>query len=63
MYVILRPHSNTNPTNAYRVMHSRDWVQLMDRAVGDFRYWHGLTYGEAVLIRDELNAELAEVSN
>lgn len=61
MFVILQPHSNTNPTDNYRVVDAAEWQRYVDLGrlnrdyviAGEHPY-----YAEAEAQRDELNAGL-----
>lgn len=61
MFIILQPHSNTNPTSHYRVVDSVAWQRFVNGAQASgyaIAGEHG-TYEDAEVQRDELNAELA----
>ena len=55
-YVVLQPHSRTNPTDRYRVVNYGEWLQYVNGAIpmlpvaGSFS-----TMAEAVDRRDALN--------
>jgi len=61
MYVILHPHSNTNPSDNYRVVRYFDWADCIDGVkdtmpvAGEFA-----TYPEAEELRNSLCTENEE---
>lgn len=62
MFVILQPHSNTNPTDKYRVVDGVAWASFVNDAQRNgytIAGEHG-TYEDAEAQRDELNAGLAK---
>lgn len=58
MFVILQPHSNTNPSDNYRVVDSSDWARYVNGAsnsialAGQFN-----NYDDALALRDDLNSD------
>lgn len=62
MFVILQPHSNTNPTDKYRVVDGVAWARYVNGAqdrgytvAGEHK-----TYEDAEAQRDELNTGLGK---
>lgn len=61
MYSILRPFSNTNPTNLFRVVRYEEWVStVFEVRVGKVDGLTAQSYEDAVAIRDGLNASVAK---
>lgn len=59
-YVLLQPHSNTNPTANYRVANFTDVVRhLTDGTEAEFIY-ESADHAEALAERERRNAELFE---
>lgn len=60
MFVTLQPHSNTNPSDKYRVVDSTDWARYVNGDsnhvpfTGEFG-----SIDEAIKLRDDLNAAQA----
>lgn len=55
MFVIIHPHSNTNPTDKYRVLDSGDWAKFINGATTSYGYTTWDTYPEALAARDKAN--------
>lgn len=54
-FVIQQPHSQTNPTNKYRVCDSRDWAAFINGATTSYAFTQFNTYEQAQRARDEAN--------
>ena len=60
MFVILQPHSNSNPTDKYRVVDGIAWTSFVNGAQNNGYTIAGehKTYDDAEVQRDELNKGL-----
>jgi hypothetical protein len=64
MFVTLQPHSNTNPSDNYRVVDSTDWARYVNGAsnsvpfAGEFG-----SIDDAITLRDDLNAAQASAES
>jgi hypothetical protein len=57
MFVILQPHSNTNPSDNYRVVDDVDWARYADGASNNLAFAGQFDdYDDAVTLRDEMNS-------
>ena len=59
MFVIIRPHSNSNPTSMYRVCDIGDWMNNYNGATPSYAFTPYKTYKEAAEARDEANKSLS----
>lgn len=62
MFIILQPHSNTNPSNKYRVVDAYAWQRFVNGAQTSGYAVAGshADYQAAEAQRDELNAEMTK---
>ena len=55
-YVVLQPHSNTNPSDYYRVSDSADWARFVNGEAAHVNYIGQFKdYADAGKCRDEFN--------
>jgi hypothetical protein len=57
MYIILDPHSNTNPSGDYRVVYNADWMAYINGKAHSYPISAACRdYAEAERTRNELNS-------
>jgi hypothetical protein len=60
MFVTIQPHSNTNPSDKYRVVDSTDWARYVNGATKAVAYAGQFdNIDEAIELRDRLNGAQA----
>ena len=58
MFVILRPHSNINPSDNYRVVDSGDWARYVNGSSNSIAFAGKFdNYDDALTLCDEMNSE------
>lgn len=57
-YVVLQPHSNTNPSGNHRVVWDEDWTQYVNGAKATYAYQDFQSFPKAKETADQLNASL-----
>lgn len=55
MYVVLQPHSNTNPSEKHRVAWDQDWQKFANGAASSYAFTDFSSYVEAKSAADGLN--------
>lgn len=58
MFVVIMPHSKSNPTSMYRVCDSEDWMKFHNSAASSYSFTQHETYVDAEQARDEANKAL-----
>lgn len=58
-FIVQQPHSNTNPTNKFRVADSADLMRFINGATKSYAYLEFDSYQEAETARDIANVDLA----
>ena len=53
--IVMRPHSQTNPSDKFRVTHYQDWIHFINGATTSYGYVAFDTYEEAEKARDTIN--------
>ena len=60
MFVTIQPHSNTNPSDKYRVVDSTDWARYVNGDANHVPFAGEFgSIDEAITLRDDLNAAQA----
>lgn len=54
-FAILHPHSNTNPSDKYRVVDTANWTRFANGVAKAYAFTAWDTYAEAERVRDEAN--------
>jgi len=62
MYVVLQPHSNTNPSGNHRVVWDQDWQKFVNGAASSYAFTDFPSHTDARKNADDLNAAYKESS-
>jgi hypothetical protein len=60
MYVILQPHSNTNPSENHRVVWNTDWQNFVNGAASSYAFTDFPSHADAQKVVNDLNAAYKE---